>query len=114
MNKRVVKIKEKELLLLLEEQLTHPEKYDKRMSLIKNLKESKFYLGKVLDEIEESYNDAKTLPDEEIHITSQINKCWLKLKKEFVEIEHILDEVSEGDLQPKQSIEKSEEVPSEV
>lgn len=101
-NKKIVKIKENELFLLLEEQLTHPEKYDKRVNLIKELKDSKFYLNKSIDKLKEAYRDAETLPDEEIGITSAINKCFTKLKKESTEISQIIDSVSEGDLQPKQ------------
>lgn len=113
MNKKIVKIKEKELLVLLEEHLNNPEKYDKRLDLIKNLKESKYYLEKSAEKIENAHSDAKTLPDEEIDVTLQINKCWIKLKKEISEVSALIEKVSEGDLQPKQN-EKSEELSSEI
>lgn len=112
--KKIIKIKEKELLMLLEEHLTNPQKYDKRVELIKDLKEGKYYLQKTIEKIENAHSSAKTLPDEEIHLTAEINKCWLKLKKEYTEISSLIEEVTKGDLQPKQEEPKQTEVSSEV
>ena len=112
--KKVIKIKEKELLVLLEEHLNNPDKYDKRLDLIKNLKESKYYLQKSAEKMESAHSDAKSLPDEEIGITAQINKCWLKLKKEISEISILQEEVSKGDLQPKQDVTTDEKSSSEL
>jgi len=109
MNKKVIKIKESELFTLLEQQLTHPEKYGKRKDLISSLKSAEYSLENTIKKIEDAYDKSKHLTDEEIGISSELNKCYVKLRKELTELRNILDEVSEGDKQPTQELQQDTE-----
>ncbi len=101
--KKLIKIKENELLMLLEEHLNNPEKYGKRKELISSLKSAEFSLKSAVQKVEDAYDNSKHLDDEEIGISSELNKCYVKLRKELTEIRNILEEVSQGDKQPVQT-----------
>ena len=100
--KKLIKIKESELLMLLENQLTHPDKYDKRKELISALKSAEYTLKGTVKKIDDAYGNSKDLPDEEMGVTTKLNKCYTELRKELTQIRDILAEVTEGDHQPSQ------------
>ena len=106
--KKIIKLKESELLTLLEQQLNHPEKYNERKSLINSLKSAEYSLSSVIDKLDDSYNSSKQLPDEEMGITTKINKCYTEVRKELTNIRNILTEVMEGDKQHTQDIPDTE------
>jgi uncharacterized coiled-coil DUF342 family protein len=99
---KIVKITEKELFSMLNEQMTHPEKYGKRKEMMSNLKGAEYSLTNSIGKLEDAYDDSKTLDDDELHLSSKLNKCYTKLRKELTEIRSILEEASQGDFQPTQ------------